>query len=471
MLNAVSEEFTADLRARLPGKVFARGAEAYGQEFFDRATGRPDNLILAPGCTEEVSLIMRVCCDAGVAVVPYGGGTGLVQGHIAPELPPHVVLTLERMNAIRAVSPRDNTLIAEAGVILHAAQIAAEGAGRLFPLSIASEGSAQIGGILATNAGGVNVLRYGNARDLCLGIEAVLADGSVLHGLGGLRKDNTGYDIRHLLIGSEGTLGIITAAVLRLFPQPREMGAALAAVPDPAAALDLLGLATEDLGQQLSAFELIRGISIDFCAEAGLDLRLPFTGRPDWMVLLDVGSAAGEAPAALLEDLLSKAMERGLILDGAIAQSGAQRQAFWDFRERIPEANRHARAISNHDVSLSPGRLPEFIADADAVIAGMGDFRVNCVGHMGDGNLHFNVFPPRGARPADYADRAGALGRAVNDVVARLGGSISAEHGIGRKKVADYARYVDPTKRRMVAAIKDALDPRGILNPGVLSPR
>ena len=318
---------------------------------------------------------------------------------------------------------------------------------------------------MATNAGGVNVLRYGNARDLCLGIEAVLPDGSVLHGLSPLRKDNLGYDIRHLMIGAEGTLGIITAASLKLLPRPAHVGAAMAVVPDPRAALDLLNLARDRLGDAISAFELIGGTGLAFLAEHMPEVRLPL-GRPEWSVLVDVGMTAEPGPA--LEALFEAAMERDLVTDGAIAQSEAQRADFWRVRESIPEANRHVGAVSSHDISVPLAAIPRFIEEAPKVVARIGDFRVNCFGHVGDGNLHWNVFPPAGGSRGDHAAQRDAIKRAVHDLVDSLGGSVAAEHGVGRLKVDDVERYADPAKLAAMRAIKAALDPKGIMNPGAV---
>ncbi|TDX29278.1 FAD-binding oxidoreductase [Rhodovulum visakhapatnamense] len=467
MLNPVTDAFAADLRTRLPAAVFRELTPAYLEEPRGRFRGQ-GGLLLAPGRVEEAAEIVRACAAARVGIVPYGGGTGLVGGQILETGPAPVIITLDRMRAIRAVHADENVLVAEAGCILTEVQDAAEAAGRLFPLSLASEGSARIGGLLSTNAGGVNVLRYGNARDLCLGIEAVLPDGSILKGLKRLRKDNTGYDLRHLLIGAEGTLGLITAAALKLAPRPARTGAALLAVRDPAAALALLALARDRVGEGVSAFELIHRAGFDFLAETLPDLRRPFADPPDWTVLIDLGLGAGQDPGAALEGLFAEAFEAGLVSDGLVAQSEAQRHDFWMVRESIPQANRRIGAISSHDISVPLSAIPDFIAAAGPALARIGRFRINCFGHLGDGNLHYNVFPMPGETRADHEPRRGAIKRCVHDLVASFDGSVSAEHGIGRMKVEDLERYGDPARLAAMRAIKAALDPAGIMNPGAV---
>jgi FAD/FMN-containing dehydrogenase len=379
-----------------------------------------------------------------------------------------VILSLERMRALRGLWPEENVMVVEAGAILEDVHAAAEAAERLFPLSIASKGSARIGGLLATNAGGVNVLRYGNARDLCLGLEVVLPDGRIWHGLKRLRKDNTGYDLRNLLIGSEGTLGVITAAALRLVPRPAGEGTALMVVEGPRAALDLLALARDHLGEGVSAFELMHRQGLDFLAATLPDIRQPFAVPPEWCVLVDVGLARGLDPAAALEAVFAQGFEAGLVRDGLIAQSQAQRHEFRELREQIPEANRRIGAISSHDISLPLSAIPDFIEKGAEVIARIGDFRLNCFGHLGDGNLHYNVFPVPGRSRADHLAERDAIKRAVHDLVHEMGGSVSAEHGIGRLKVGDLERYGDPVKLDAMRAIKAALDPAGIMNPGAV---
>jgi FAD/FMN-containing dehydrogenase len=465
-LNSASPDFIDRLRAVLPVAAFREAAPRYFEEPRGRWQGQ--GVVLAPDSAEGVAQVVRACAAARVPVVPYGGGTGLVGGQIAPDGPVPVILSLERMRAVRGIWPGENVMVVEAGAILQDIHAAAEEAGRLFPLSIASKGSARIGGLLATNAGGVNVLRYGNARDLCLGLEAVLPDGRIWHGLKRLRKDNTGYDLRNLLIGSEGTLGVITAAALRLAPRPAGEGTALMSVAGPQAALDLLALARDHMGEGVSAFELMHRQGLDFLAETLPDIRQPFAVPPEWFVLIDVGLACGLDPAGALEALFAEGVEAGLVSDGVIAQSQAQRHAFWEVREQIPEANRRIGSIASHDISLPLSAIPAFVARGAGVVAGLGDFRINCFGHLGDGNLHYNVFPAPGRTREDHRADRDAISRAVHDLVHEMGGSVSAEHGIGRLKTADLERYGDPVRLDALRAIKAALDPSGIMNPGAV---
>ena len=467
MLNPADEKFATDLRQNLPDGVLRSLAPRYLHEPRGRWTGQGGVLAL-PRDTAQVATLIAAANRARVPVVPYGGGTGLVCGQVMPDGPAPLIISLERMNTILAVYPDENVLVAQAGCILGDVQNAARAVDRLFPLSLASEGSACIGGNLSTNAGGVNVLRYGNARDLCLGLEAVLPDGRIWHGLTRLRKDNTGYDLKNLLIGAEGTLGIITAAALKLSPIPAEVGTAMFVVPSPSAALALLSLARAELGETVSAFELIHAQGLKFLSETLPQTRQPFATPPDWSVLAEVGLPIGQPAQAALERLFEVAAEQGLVTDGVIAMSGAQRRDLWSVRETIPEANRLIGAISSHDISLPLGEIPAFITRAGAMIKAMGDFRINCFGHLGDGNLHYNVFPPRGAVRDDNATLQGAIAGAIHDLVHELGGSFSAEHGVGRMKVADLARYGDPTRLDAMRAIKTALDPVGIMNPGAV---
>jgi len=466
-LTPADEAFAARLRESLPDDLFRAPAPRYLEEPRGRWAGQC-GLLALPRNTEEVATLVRTAAAARVPVVPYGGGTGLVGGQLAPEGPAPLIVSLERMAAIRGVYPQENVLIAEAGAVLADVQAAATEAGRLFPLSLAAEGTARIGGNLSTNAGGTGVLRYGNARDLCLGLEAVLPDGRIWRGLSRLRKDNTGYDLRNLLIGAEGTLGIITAASLKLFPRPAGEGTAIFVVPGPQAAIDLLALARDRLGEGVSAFELIAGQGLRFLAEELPDIRQPFASPPDWCVLIEVGLARGLDPEAALTDLFEAALERDLAGDGLIAQSQAQRDAFWSVREHIPEANRRIGAVSSHDISVPIGRIPEFIERGGQAVAGLGDFRINCFGHLGDGNLHYNVFPAPGRGKAEHVNQRDAIKRAVHDLVHAMEGSVSAEHGIGRLKVDDLERYGDPVKLDAMRAIKAALDPAGIMNPGAV---
>ncbi len=468
MLNAADDTFVATLRNLLPPAAFKDDAASYLTEPRGRWQGQ--GVVVAPGSVEEVSALVAACHTARVGVVPYSGGTGLVGGQIMPDGPAPVILSLERMNKVRDVYPLENTMIVDAGVILADVQAAAENVDRLFPLSLASEGSARIGGLLSTNAGGVNVLRYGNARAQCLGLEVVRPDGSIWHGLTRLRKDNTGYDLRNLMIGAEGSLGVITGAALRLVPQPATLGAAMMAVRSPAAALQLLALAQAQLGDAVSAFELIHRQGLDFLAEVGPEVKPPFAVQPDWMVLIDLGLPTGIAADTALEALFEAALEADLVQDGVIAQSLGDRQAFWHIRESIPEANRRIGSVSSHDIALPLGAVPDFIAQGGEAIAKIGGFRINCFGHLGDGNLHYNVFPMHGRSRADHEADREAVKMAVHDLTHKMGGSVSAEHGIGRLKVGDLQTYGDPQKLAMMRAIKAALDPEGIMNPGAVLP-
>ncbi|OSP56511.1 FAD-binding oxidoreductase [Pseudoruegeria sp. SK021] len=455
------------LTQTLPAATFRPLGPAYLEEPRGRFQGQAAGVV-APSTVDEVALIVRAASDAAVPVVPYGGGTGLVGGQIKPDGAAPIVLSLERMRAIRAVYPDENILISEAGATLHEVRMAAEAAGLLFPLSLASEGSCRIGGNLATNAGGVNVLRYGNARDLCLGLEAVLPDGSIWHGLKRLRKDNTGYDLRNLLIGSEGTLGIITAASLRLYQRPASDAVAYFVVDSPSNALALLHLFHDRVGEGVSAFELIHGQGMAFLTETMPELRLPFGTPPEWSVLVELGLHGDQSAQDAMLEVFEIALEKGLVTDGVIAESVGQKQAFWAVRETIPEGNSRIGAISSHDVSVPLGALAEFISEGFQLVEGLGPFRVNCFGHMGDGNLHFNVFPPKGGKKSDYVGQRDQIMQAIHDLVHQHGGSVSAEHGIGRLKVGELERYGDPARLAAMRAIKTALDPQGIMNPGAV---
>ncbi|WP_299043053.1 FAD-binding oxidoreductase [uncultured Tateyamaria sp.] len=467
MLISMTADTAEALCAVLPKDRFSQADDAHLQEPRGRYHGQA-GLLARPRSTEEVARLVRAAADLRVPIVPYGGGTGLVGGQVAEEGPVPLILSLEKMVSLRGVFPDENVLVADAGVILADVQAAANEANRLFPLSLASEGSARIGGTLSTNAGGTGVLRYGNARDLCLGIEAVLPNGDIFNGLSRLRKDNTGYDLRHLLIGAEGTLGIITAAALKLFPRPTATGTALLQVASPAAALSLLAVARDHMGDTVSAFELISAQGFAFLAETLPQVRNPWDRTPAWCVLIEVGMSGGQDPATALEQLFEAAVGADLVQDGMIAQNSQQAADFWAIRETIPEANRRIGSVSSHDISVPLGALADFIAEVDRRIAGLGAFRINCFGHVGDGNLHYNVFPMPGKSRADHDDQRSDIKRTVHDLVHEMGGSVSAEHGVGRLKVGDLERYGDPTKLAAMRAIKTALDPHGIMNPGAV---
>jgi FAD/FMN-containing dehydrogenase len=467
MLNPCDQAFADVLAARLPEGRIRPAEHRHIEEPRGIWHGRPGPVAQAR-TSEEVSTILRACAEARVGVLPWGGGTGLVGAQVKPDGPLPLILSVEKMNAQRGLWPDGNVIAVEAGMTLQAVQEAAAAAGRLFPLSLAAEGTATIGGNLATNAGGTAVLRYGNARDLALGIEAVLPDGSIFHGLRRLRKDNTGYDLRHLLIGSEGTLGVITAASLKLFPRPDRRVVALLVVPSPAAALRLLRRFETRVGGLISAFELLAKTGLEFLAEAGLDARFPLDPLPDWSVLIELGLPAAMEPEETMAALYEDAAVAGLVLDGVIAGSEAQAAAIWHVRETLPEANHRVGAVSSHDISLPLEAIPDFFAQGPGRVAPFGDFRINGFGHLGDGNLHYNVFPQRGHHRDEFAGVKLAVKEAVHDLVHAMGGSVSAEHGIGRLKTDDLVRYGDPAKVAAMRAIKAALDPHGIMNPGAV---
>lgn len=425
--------------------------------------------VAMPRNTEEVASILRVANATGTPVVPYAGGTGLVGGQTMPpgEVAP-VLLSLEQMNAIRGVYPEEAVLVAEAGAVLHDVQAAAEAEGLLFPLSLGSEGTCRIGGNLGTNAGGVHVLRYGNARDLCLGLEAVFPDGTIWHGLKRLRKDNTGYDLRNLLIGSEGTLGVITAAALRLYARPGSVGVALLSVPDCASALHLLRLSRDLVGETVSAFELIHRHSFEFLAETMPHVRLPWETPPEWTVLIEIGLFESGRADEALANLAEVGAEKGFVSDGVISQSETQAKEFWAIRESIPEANSRIGSVSSHDISLPLSAIPDYVAEAPGKLHTIAPFRINCFGHLGDGNLHYNIFPPTGEKKEVYESQRAAVIKIIHDLAEEHGGSISAEHGIGRAKAAELLLYGDPGKLAAMRAIKTALDPNGIMNPGAV---
>ena len=467
MLNPCDSGFLDALEAALPARTLRPAEDRYLREPRGRYLGQA-GAVACPASTAEVATIVKAAQAARVGVVPYGGGTGLVGGQVMTAGPAPLILSLERMNRVRAIEPAGNVMVAEAGCVLADVQNAAAEVDRLFPLSLGSEGSARIGGLLGTNAGGTGVLRWGNMRELTLGLEVVLADGSVLNGLKRLRKNNMGYDLRHLMIGAEGTLGVITAASLRLFRRPARTGAAMLVVPSPEAALRLLALAQARLGEGISGFELIAGQGPRFVAEVLPQVRQPFAQVPDWMVLIDLGLIAALDPVAELEALFESAAEDGLVSDGVIASNEAQRAQFWALREAIPEANRLIGAVASHDVSVPLAAIPAFIECATVALAALGDMRVNCFGHVGDGNLHFNVFPAQGRDRTEYEPIRAQVIETVHDLVAAFDGSVSAEHGIGRLKVGDLERYGDPVAVSVMRQIKAALDPSGILNPGAV---
>ena len=426
-------------------------------------------LFVQPASTEAVAKVVSICAQAKIAIVPQGGNTGLVGGQIPFPGDHAILLNLSRMNKVRALDPDNDTITVEAGCTLAALQQAAEAADRLFPLSLASEGSCQIGGNISTNAGGNAVLRYGNMRDLVLGIEAVLPDGRIWNGLRGLRKDNTGYDLKQLFIGGEGTLGIVTAAVCKLFPRPRTVATALVAVPDVAAAVSLFGRLKQTSGDRLTAFELIPRIGIDFVTRHIPGARDPLTKAVDWYVLAELSSAGEEDLRHRLEAALAAALEEGLASDAAIAESGAQASALWALRENLSDVQKLEGGSIKHDISVPISAIPAFITEASkAVTAALPGIRPVPFGHIGDGNVHFNLSQPPAMDRDAFLDRWAEFNRIVHDIAAGLGGSISAEHGLGFMKRDEITRYKSAVEIDMMRAVKRALDPQNIMNPGKL---
>lgn len=424
-------------------------------------------LILAPGSTDELSRIMAEAYARGIAIVPQGGNTGLVGGGVANG---EVIISTKRMRAVREVAPQGFTMTVEAGVTLAEAQELAAEHGRLFPLSIGAEGTANIGGVLSTNAGGVHVLRYGNARDLVLGLEVVLPDGRVWHGLNALRKNNTGYDLKHLFMGGEGTLGIITAAVLKLYPQPAEEETALLAVPSADAAVRLLSMAQERSGGQLGSFELMSASMVELVLDAFSDLERPLDSDAPFYVLAEFTSGRKGTLRSVVEELLGAALEEGLVLDGTLAADGRQAEQLWSLRHNATEAMKHDGApCVKCDVSVPIAAIPEFLTRADAAVRDLEPgARIIAFGHMGDGNIHYDILGPESGDHQAFAACMGAFERRVHDVIAACGGSISAEHGIGQLKRDELEERKDPVELEMMRAIKRTLDPRGLMNPGKL---
>ena len=426
-------------------------------------------LFVQPASTEAVAKVVSICAQAKIAIVPQGGNTGLVGGQIPFPGDHAILLNLSRMNKVRALDPDNDTITVEAGCTLAALQQAAEAADRLFPLSLASEGSCQIGGNISTNAGGNAVLRYGNMRDLVLGIEAVLPDGRIWNGLRGLRKDNTGYDLKQLFIGGEGTLGIVTAAVCKLFPRPRTVATALVAVPDVAAAVSLFGRLKQTSGDRLTAFELIPRIGIDFVTRHIPGARDPLTKAVDWYVLAELSSAGEEDLRHRLEAALAATLEEGLASDAAIAESGAQASALWALRENLSDVQKLEGGSIKHDISVPISAIPAFITEASkAVTAALPGIRPVPFGHIGDGNVHFNLSQPPAMDRDAFLDRWAEFNRIVHDIAAGLGGSISAEHGLGFMKRDEITHYKSAVEIDMMRAVKRALDPQNIMNPGKL---
>jgi FAD/FMN-containing dehydrogenase len=421
-------------------------------------------LLLKPQSTEEVSRILAVCNDTRTPVVPQGGNTGLVGGQT-----PHngeVVISLKRMDRIRDVDTASNTMTCEAGVILQVAQQRAAEVDRLFPLSLGAEGSCTIGGNLSTNAGGTTALAYGVAREMALGVEAVLADGRVLNLLSKLKKDNTGYDLRNLFIGAEGTLGIITAATLKMFPKPRAIETAYVGLQSPAQALKLLSLSQNEAAGTLTSFELLSELAVDFSVRHGIDVRDPLSSNYPWYVLMELSSPRDDSRATL-EAILAKAMEDGIVDDAVIAANLSQRQAFWKLRDEMSAAQKPEGGSIKHDISVPVAAVPDFIAEADAAVVKLiPGSRPVPFGHLGDGNIHYNVSQPVGGDTAGFMNRWHEVNKVVFDIVLKMGGSISAEHGIGVLKRDELPDVKDKTAIELMRAFKAMLDPNGIMNPG-----
>jgi len=429
-------------------------------------------LVACPAATADVAAVLGICHQLGVGVVPHGGNTSYCGGATPHESGDEVVLSLRRMNRVREVDADNFSITVEAGCLLSDVQAAADSADRFFPLALGSEGSCQIGGNLSTNAGGLNAVRYGVTRDLVLGLEVVLADGRVIDGLSSLRKDNTGYDLRDLFIGAEGTLGVITAASLKLFPRPRTIETALIGVPDIGAAVQLLARLRAASGDAISSFEFLPRIAVELAVRHIPGVADPLDRPYEAYVLCEVSTARDDPSLrGLLEDALEDAMNDGLVLDAVLAESLAQRAALWKLRESVPEAQRAEGASIKHDVSVPIAALPRFMTEATAaVLAIVPAGRMVAYGHVGDGNLHFNVSVPLGEQAQAFLAHAPAIHDAVHDIVRRFRGSISAEHGIGRLKRAALARHKGHVELEVMRAIKSALDPKGILNPGKVLP-
>ena len=457
--------------ARIVGEqhVLADAADTapYATDFRKRYFGRA-RAVVKPGSTAEVAAVVALCAETRTAVVPQGGNTGLCGGATPDASGNEVIVNLSRMNRIRALDPVNNTVTVEAGCVLANLQEAAAQAGRLFPLSLAAEGSCEIGGNLSTNAGGVQVLRYGNARDLVLGLEVVLPSGEVWDGLRGLRKDNTGYDLKHLFIGAEGTLGIITAAVLKLFPKPRTQATAVAALRSVPDALRLLTHVQERCGDRLTAFELMSRICIDLVTRHIPGVQAPFAANHPEHVLLELSDthAAGNVKE-VLENALGEALEQGIIVDAVVAESDAQAKKLWALRENLTEAQALDGKQVKHDVSVPISDIAQFVETASAELGrAFPGVRIVNFGHVGDGNLHFNVAPPPGMNEEAFMQRMREVNRIVHDVTARFAGSISAEHGLGVYKREEILRYKSPLEMDLMRTVKRALDPLGIMNPG-----
>ena len=454
----------------------AQDIAPYVTDWRKRYTGVP-LAVVKPATTQEVAAVIQLCAQTRTAVVPQGGNTGLCGGATPLAADDasrfvqgsgQIILKLSRLNRVRAVDAVNNTITVEAGCVLANVQQAAADAGRLFPLSLAAEGSCEIGGNLSTNAGGTAVLRYGNARDLVLGLEVVLPDGQIWDGLRGLRKDNTGYDLKQLFVGAEGTLGVITAAVLKLFPRPHARAVALVALASPAKALELLSHVQGVCGDRLTGFELMSAYCLSLVAKHSPATRMPLAlSHPQYVLLELSDTESTDFLDTELQDALGMASENGLILDAAMAASESQAEALWALRESIPESEVHEGRQVKHDISLPISHIAEFIAVTDVALQrAFPGVRMVTFGHLGDGNLHYNVAPPEASDEAAFMARVREVSRVVHDSVARFSGSISAEHGLGQYKREEILRYKSPLEMDLMRRIKAALDPLGIMNPG-----
>ena len=426
-------------------------------------------MIAKPNNTNEVSKILKGANDFSVGVVPHGGSTGLVGGQLGTSSS-HILISLEKMKAVRDVCLSDSTYTVESGLTLGEFKALVRKDNRFFPLSLSSEGSCQLGGNLATNAGGVNVLKYGNMRDLCIGIEVVMASGEVINDLKGLKKDNMGIDIRNLIIGSEGTLGIITASSLRTFPKVTENIVALIAIDSPNMGLTILSELQKFFHHQIEAFELIKSTGLEFLKRSGFDFPEPFEQRPKWFILVDISTKVGFSNLQNdVESCLMSFINKKLCSDVVIAQNEKHKGQFWDIRHKIPEANRKVGAICSNDISLPTSKVHKFIIEADAKIFSISNsLIINCFGHLGDGNLHYNIFAQPNHDKRKLLSLKADIVKCINEIVYKYGGSCSAEHGVGRLRKSDMKKFSDMGKIKAMDQIKRAMDPKGILNPGVI---
>ena len=465
-----SDSFLDSLRDAVGAAHVVTDAEALAPHLIDwrkRYTGQARALV-KPGTTEEVAAVVRLCAGAEVPIVPQGGHTGLVGGGVPLKDGRAVIVSTARLNRIRNLDAANNTITVDAGCILQSIQEAAEEADRLFPLSLTAEGTCQIGGNLSTNAGGINVLRYGNAREQVLGLEVVLPDGQVWDGLRRLRKDNTGYDLKQLFIGAEGTLGIITAAVLKLYPRPLETATAFAAVRDVPAAISLMARLQEATAQALVSFEILPQRGLDFAVKHVEGAQKPIAEPYQWYILTEAAGGHGDGGLKqALESALVAAYEAGEVLDAVPAENAGQARAFWFLREAVVEAQRHAGGSIKHDIAVPVSQVPAFLDEALAKVEEMiPGARPVPFGHLGDGNLHFNITEPEGADTEAFLARWEEMNAAIHDIVHRFGGSISAEHGVGQLKRTEIPRFKAPLEIEMMRAVKRTFDPKGLMNPG-----